>query len=406
MLAHTPPLPLIIDYFDGPGLRWDIKADVARYAEGIVLALELRDRIRRVRLRMPISNLKKIISMAFDKEYPVLEYLIMAPPIGDRSAALMPIPETLQTPHLRHLVLRGFALPVGFRLLTTATGVVSLGLLMDHPSSYFRPSTLLQWISCMPQLERLTVTFTFPVPNRDVPRPKHTPIERRITLPNLHYFYFEGVSAYMEAVVPWITAPRLEKLKLTFFKQPRFSVPRLLEFINTTEKLRFDSANFKFSNHKVYVEVYPPEEDEIHALSIQVNCWPLELQVSSVAQIFHSLGQIFSTVKHLTLKHEADSRLYEELNEVDHTEWRKLLMPFSDVKTLFVDDAFVEELSRTLGQHDGEFPLELLPELEELTYSGSDDTGDLFTSFINARQSTGRPVTVVRFNPISVNPFK
>jgi hypothetical protein len=143
----------------------------------------------------------------------------------------------------------------------------------------------------------------------------------------------------------------------------------------------------------------------MHIFSIQVDCWPLDLQVSSVAQIFHSLGQISSTVKHLTLQHEADSRLYDEYNEVDHAEWAKLLRSFSNVKTLQVDDGFVDELSRSL-QHGGGFSLELLPELQELTYSGSGDTGDLFTSLIDARQSAGRPVTVVRLIPRSVTPFK
>jgi hypothetical protein len=43
----------------------------------------------------------------------------------------------------------------------------------------------------------------------------------------------------------------------------------------------------------------------------------------------------------------------------------------------------------------GELPLELLPELQELTYFGNRDTGGAFTSFIHARQNAGRPVTLV-----------
>ncbi|KAH9996243.1 hypothetical protein BJV77DRAFT_1157476 [Russula vinacea] len=38
--------------------------------------------------------------------------------------------------------------------------------------------------------------------------------------------------------------------------------------------------------------------------------------------------------------------------------------------------------------------LELLLELQELTSSGSGDTGDPFTSFIDTRQNAGRPVTL------------
>jgi hypothetical protein len=69
------------------------------------------------------------------------------------------------------------------------------------------------------------------------------------------------------------------------------------------------------------------------------------------------------------------------------------------VKTLRVEDGLVEELSRCLGLEDGELPLELLPELQELTYFGSRDTGDAFTSFVDARRNAGRPVTLVRNGP-------
>ena len=72
----------------------------------------------------------------------------------------------------------------------------------------------------MPQLETLLVTFSFPVPNRDVERQlTHTPITTHITLPNLHYLEFEGVTTYLEALVHRITNPRLEKLRIGFFNQ-------------------------------------------------------------------------------------------------------------------------------------------------------------------------------------------
>jgi hypothetical protein len=69
------------------------------------------------------------------------------------------------------------------------------------------------------------------------------------------------------------------------------------------------------------------------------------------------------------------------------------------VKTLGVGDGLVKALSYCLRLEDGEPPLELLPELQELIYSARHDAGDVFTSFIDARQSAGRPVTLVRHNP-------
>jgi len=216
-----------------------------------------------------------------------------------------------------------------------------------------------------------------------------------VTLPNLRWFEFRGVSAYLEAVVGRITTPRLKRLSIKFFKQLTFSVPHLQHFMNTTENLRFDNAKFMFSRDGVFVRVHP-REDEMYALRMNVHCLHLDWQVSSVAQIFNPLTQVFSTVEHLTLQHRAQSLSSEEHNEVDLIEWRKLLRSFHNVKSLRVDNGLVKELSRSLRLDDGEFPLEPFPELQELTYSGSGDTRDAFNSFIEARKNAGRPVTLTR----------
>jgi hypothetical protein len=65
------------------------------------------------------------------------------------------------------------------------------------------------------------------------------------------------------------------------------------------------------------------------------------------------------------------------------------------VKTLRIEDGLVGELSRCLRSEDGEYPLELLPELQELTLDGSSNVDDAFTLFIDARRNAGRPVTLV-----------
>jgi hypothetical protein len=74
MLAHSPPLPLVVDYFRGHEYS-DIAAEDE---EGLILALEQRDRVRRIRLRMGITNLQKFIT-TISGEYPILRYLIVIP---------------------------------------------------------------------------------------------------------------------------------------------------------------------------------------------------------------------------------------------------------------------------------------------------------------------------------------
>ena len=392
MLTHSPPLPLIIHYHM---ISRKITTDDER---GIILALRQRHRVLRVRLTwLDKSLLEKFIAV-MDEEYPILEYLTITPLTGDNST-IMTFSETLQAPHLRLLTLRDFSLPMGSRLLTTAVSLVSLYVVMVHPSTYFHPNTLLQWISLMPQLETLAIYFKFSNHSRDVVvQLAHTPIIAPVTLPNLHYFQFHGVSAYLEALVHWITTPRLEKLNIDFFNQLTFYVPCLLEFMNTTENLRFDTASFKFSDRRARVEAYYHGETGA-AFNMRIYCWHLDWQVSSMAQISNSLYQMFSAVEHLILQHEVHGRSSEEHNEVDRTEWHRLLRPFRNVKTLRIDNGLVEDLSHCLQLEGEELPLELLPELQELRYSGSSrssNTGDGFTSFIDARRNAGHPVTLVR----------
>ena len=387
LLAYSPPLPLIVGYF-----RSD-REPTTEDEEGIILALKQRDRVRRVRFGNAV--MQKLF-MAMDEEYPILEYLYITRRIEDNST-IPRFSESFQAPHLRQLALVGFAHPIGSRLLTTAVGLVTLNLAMIHPSTYFHPNTLLQWISLMPHLGTLKIYFKSSIPSRDIERQlTHAPIIAPITLPNLHSFDFQGVSAYLEALVHRITTPRLKNLHISFFNQLTFSVPRLLQFIIAAENFPLGSAILTFSDELVGAGVYPHGETKVYALSIVVLCCHLDWQVSSMAQISNALCQSFSAVEDLALQHNVHSQSYEEHNEVDCAEWRKLLRPFSKVKTLRVERRLFKDLARCLESKDGELPFELLPELQELVYFGSGDTGDTFTSFIETRRNANRPVTLVR----------
>ena len=391
MLAHSPPLPLTVHYGSRDGIT-------AEDEGGILLALEQRHRVRHLRLVLPAQTLRKLV-MVVDEEFPILEYLIVYPmgrPMGDGIALMLP--ESLQAPNLHHLTLSYFTCPIQPRLHPTAASLVTLYLIINHQSAYVPPNRLRQWISFMPQLEYLAIVFTFPVPNCDVERQlTHAPITTHFTLPVLRLFLFRGVSAYLEALVCRITTPRLKGLDIQLFKQLTFSVPRLAQFMNTTENLRFDNVVIMFEDKQTYMSMSSREAD-MHTFRVTVDCGHLDWQVSSMAQISNALSQVFSAVDHFTLQHDVHSQSSEEQNDVDRIEWRNLLRPLSNVKTLDIEDGLVEQLSRCLRSEDGELPLELLPELGELTYFGNRDTGDAFTSFIEARQNAGRPVKLVRHN--------
>lgn len=362
--------------------------------DGIFLALEQPNRIRRIRVGFSFHNLENVV-IAIDDELPILECLVLATKVD------VVLFKTIQAPHLRNLVLSHVAPLIGSQLLTTSAGLVTFCLDMGDRSAYVNPNTLLQSISSLPQLETLVIIVTYPkfdVEKRlsDMPTITHT------TLPNLRLLRFEGFSPYLEVLIRQIATPRLERLHIMLFDLFASSIPCLVQFMNTTENKRlcFDSAKLEISDDQVRVETYPHEENRRYSFSIRVESSRLNAHISSMARIVDALGQVFSAVDHLILD---GSRSYEyDFNfslVVDRTEWYQFLRPFSNVKNLHVNHGLVQEFSYYLQLNDGELPPELLPELQELTCPWSSYASDVFTSFIDARQNAGHPVSLVCRSP-------
>ena len=187
MLAHSPSLPLVIDYLDQDcGLT-------AEEEEGIIFALQHRDRVHRIRLVKPIPILQKLIK-ALDGEFPILEFLLIMHQWYQRPRPehnSLNFPETFWAPHLRQLELMSFAISIESPILTPMENLVVLSLSAIPASAYFHPNTLLQRLSFMPQLEKLGIVFDTYYPCRDVEQQLlRAPITTRVTLPNLCWLAF------------------------------------------------------------------------------------------------------------------------------------------------------------------------------------------------------------------------
>jgi hypothetical protein len=371
MLAHSPPLPLIVDYI------YPFRCDVG--AENEVEAM-----------------MQELVA-AIDNEFPILECLgLWSPPFPEVDFVMLP--EMFRAPRLRHLQLSHFAFPIRSQLLTTSTmGIAVLWLKDIHPSVYFPPDHLIQQLSLMPHLETLGISFRAPIPKPDDDGGRSLqPIMTHVTLPKLRWLMFEGFNGYLEALLPWITTPLLEKLYIRFIERSTFSVPHLLQFMSTMETLRFKDVRFSISFNSFSMKVYPHEASRSCIFKIFVACDIFYGQIPPMVQVFCTLSPVFSAVERLTLDHERfESLSWDLLDRMDRILWRTLLGSFSKVKTIHVEKNLVHELSRSLQLDDGESPIALLPELTKLSYSAS-NIGDAFTSFISARQDAGHPVTLVR----------
>ncbi|KAI0250224.1 hypothetical protein BJV78DRAFT_1362329 [Lactifluus subvellereus] len=113
----------------------------------------------------------------------------------------------------------------------------------------------------------------------------------------------------------------------------------------------------------------PQHTCRLYHFEVRIRCRHLDWQVSSTAQILDTLQPVLSVVEKLLLGREEHSQSSGWHNEVDCTLWRQLLRPFSNLKTLHVQDELLGKLAGSLQTDDGGPPLELLPNLEEVEYS-------------------------------------
>ena len=385
MLAHSPPLPLIINYTD-----FDLHGSVED-EEAILLALQDRDRVGRVGLGMPATKLLRPIA-AMDGRFPVLEHLYMWHPSHENMS--LTLPARFEAPRLLMLSLNRVVLPVRSPLLTTTVGLVELELWNMPLLASFRPSDLVARLSSMPQLKRLSIAFKSPVPTRDVEsRLLHAPIETPVTLPNLRQCFFQCGSAYSEGVLARIDTPLLEVLEIRFYNQLTFTVTHLSRFIGRTESLSFDAATLHFYRETVVLTMDGDEQNKTKKFRVTIVCRHVDWQVSAAAQIFGALMPALSVVERLSLSHGDHDVPSDEHNEVDRTLWHGVLRPFSSIKVLQMNNRLIRDLSSSLGPEDGEPPLELLPQLKELVYFDR-SAGDAFKSFIESRQMADRPVAL------------
>jgi hypothetical protein len=104
MLAHSPPLPLVLDYGDGD-------RDVTLEDEdGILLALRHRHRVRHIRFSMPASGLRRLVAV-LDGEFIMLEKLYIKP-LADCDNGLS-LPDTFKAPHVCHFAVRNITYSPG-----------------------------------------------------------------------------------------------------------------------------------------------------------------------------------------------------------------------------------------------------------------------------------------------------
>jgi len=389
LLAHLPPLPIVIDYCNMT-TTWVRQDELS-----ILTGLQKRHRIRRTSLQAPSPCLGIFLAKMSD-HYPILEDLSLSSTTEE--AANIVLPSTFCAPNLRHIVLHGMGLLSGLSLFTSTPALVTLTLTCIPAPYYFHPGHLVTQLRGLLHLEELSIGFAVPIPlpsNEVELLPTPMP---RVTLPTLKRLMFRGVAVYLENLVAHINAPLLEQLIVTLFFELVFTLTSLTQFIQIAGRLRCRSANVFFKRSGVSIVTHNGKFPSSRGLTINVNCEHLDWQIDAVIQCFRALERFLSAVKGLTLDLDKDGMPSDWDNSLDSVLWHQLLLPFSSVKKLQIGSPLTSELSGALKPDAAGLAWNLLPKLQRLKVQiKANDARRAFSTFTESRRLAGRPVDL--FSP-------
>ncbi|KAI0247739.1 hypothetical protein BJV78DRAFT_1242935 [Lactifluus subvellereus] len=391
MLTHSPPFPLIIYY---PAKLGEMAPEDKK---GAVFALLKCERVRRVHLEVSTASLHDLVRV-MDNDYPMLQRLVIRSQTENRArTGTVTLPKKLRAPLLHRLTLSNIALPINSVLLSSADGLVALGLHNFPACADFHPEHFVAQLAAMSHLRMVTIHFNLPIPNREIERRLLRAGVTRVTLPSLRLLAFRGSSTYLEGILKRLNAPYLQTLNVEFFNQLTFNLPFLLQLSHTMDDLKLHAAEVHFDKDFVSLIVDPHDKSGgAYPFHLQVGCKPLDWQASCAAQICSTLAPLLARTESLRLGFHKDGLPAAWQADVDRAQWHTLLRTFGGVKTLQLAGGLVGDLFRSLQLPDGGLPQELLPGLQELVPRGWGHTDDAFSSFVTARGAAGRPIRLVR----------
>ena len=252
--------------------------------DNIIAALEQSDRVCQVTLRALVDwQLEKVLA-AMQVSFPELTDLQLFS--NSNVLPVIPIPDSFlggSAPRLRHLELSGIPFLGLPKLLLSAAHLVYLRLTSIPRSGYISPEAIVALISMLSSLETLILEFRSPQsrPHWEIRR---SPSSKRSVIPALKFFLFKGVIEYLEDLVTFIDAPKLNILSITFFNQIDFDTPRLAQFINRTPKFRTREAQVEFDDSTASITLrYRKSNMIIGDLLINISCREPDWQLSSIA---------------------------------------------------------------------------------------------------------------------------
>ena len=300
-------------------------------------------------------------------------------------------------PYLECLVLDRFPFPGLPKLLLSATHLIDLRLDSIPHSGYISPDALVAALSTLTSLRGLLLRFKSPESCPDLETRRHPPSTRSV-LPVLTFFYFKGVSEYLEDFLTDIDAPQLVNLSIKFFNDSVFDTPELIRFISRTPmSSAFKNVHIVLEGGTAHVTFGSQETGHV---KVSISCEGLDWMLSSLEQVCFLCSPFLSTLEDLRIQEDTGIRSQPDWkdNIENRVLWLELLHPFTTVKNLYLSEKIALLIGPALQDLIEGRATELLPTLENIFLQGLESSGraqEGIGRFVAARQSTSHPIAIL-----------
>ena len=359
-------------------------------------ALRYPSRIREINLFLTSSLLSKSGAHVL-ASFPALEYLRLESQNSTKTTPALPVGFLGgSTPRLRDIHLASIAFPTLPLLLLSTRNLVSLRLDKISRRGYISPEALAIGLSMTTKLQSLRIHFLpFASNVFKLTGSAERPVATRAILPILSEFQFSGDGAYLEDLISRIDAPSLERLSITFFKPDAFETLQLSQFISRTKSLAspHQMAILLLGDEILVVNHFYPSPLTSH-FQLHITSEEIGLQVTLPHILLTRLSALLSGVQRLVMKSFLPWSPWLDPNEMESPLWLDFFRNLKSVTRLEVTGVFVPTIESALEQLPEDMVQRVLPALHELHIGRGHSLGGPIQKFAEARQSSGRPLTV------------
>jgi hypothetical protein len=391
-----PALPIIVRQCEPLYL-------LIKYAEGIITALEHRDRICEIALQgVPSLVLERYVAV-MQEPFPALTSLH----IESISESAPGLPDSFlggSAPRLRSLHLEGTPYPALGKLLSSASDLVHLHLWNMPNDEYTSPEAMVAVLSMMSRLKTLRIAFPIYQSYPDGTSPRSFPPTRNV-LPALTSVLFRGAHEYAEDLVARIDTPLLDELRMLFFNQLIYDSDRsqLFLFLGRTGKFRaLGEAVIVFSSRSTLVKLSSRTGAPNHeVLTLGIQCiQPERQQLSSFVRLCSSSLPALSNLDCLTVREDEVVGWGQWRAHTESDRWLELLSQFGAVKNLYLSEELGRCIAPALRWLSEERVTDVLPALQNIFLGGLPPPAlveKAIAQFVAARQLSDRPLTVTHW---------